>query len=300
MVLTALIGAGLYNLWANTIFSCQASEYGQDRYLAYCHGKHYGDYDHGAIWFDLEPDTTRAARTAEVLFLGNSHMQFGFSSPALDQWFAAQDIDYYMLGFSHNESYKFVSPLLDILQPQPAVYIVNISNFFDPYSSQPARSIMSDRRARDEYVSKRRWQYFHRAVCSTFPGICGNKIAFFRYEDTGMWYKTGGNFVGAPASYIDELDTVEIENFTARGIEFFPRLETDSECVILTSVPTRGSIASTHAQIADALDMPFVAPRLDGLATFDGDHLDEPSAARWSKAFLELAAPIINSCIDRA
>ena len=32
----------------------------------------YGDYDHGAIWFGLEPAADAAAANAQVLFLGNS------------------------------------------------------------------------------------------------------------------------------------------------------------------------------------------------------------------------------------
>ena len=37
--------------------------------------------------------------------------------------------------------------------------------------------------------------------------------------------------------------------------------------------------------------MELVAPRLEGLSTFDQSHLDAPSAARWSAAFFEAAGP---------
>ena len=164
IILGGIIGAGTYSLWANTIYSCQASEYGHDRYLAYCQGKNYGDYDHGAIWFNLEPEANAAARNAQVLFLGNSRMQFGFSSASLDQWFTSRDISYYMLGFSNNESYKFVSPLLDIVSPQADVYIVNIDHFFDPYSSLPAKSIMEDSSTKTRYENKRLWQNFQKTT----------------------------------------------------------------------------------------------------------------------------------------
>jgi hypothetical protein len=41
----------------------------------------------------------------------------------------------------------------------------------------------------------------------------------------------------------------------------------------------------------------FIAPSLDGLLTFDGSHLDEPSAERWSAAFFEEAGPRIAKCL---
>jgi hypothetical protein len=46
-----------YAVWARTrsIFSCPASGYSADRYIAYCGGANYGDYEHGAFWFGLEP-----------------------------------------------------------------------------------------------------------------------------------------------------------------------------------------------------------------------------------------------------
>ena len=49
-----------------------------DRYLAYCNGTQFGDYEHGALWFDLEPSVKKFASDADVIFLGDSHIQFGF------------------------------------------------------------------------------------------------------------------------------------------------------------------------------------------------------------------------------
>jgi hypothetical protein len=43
----------------------------------------------------------------------------------------------------------------------------------------------------------------------------------------------------------------------------------------------------------------LVAPRLDGLYTTDGYHLDRASADRWSRAFLEAAGPEIRSCLEK-
>ena len=76
----SLLAALGYKLRTDGVFACPASGYGSDHYLAYCQTGGYGDYDHGAFWFGLEPEAQRAATDADVLFLGNSRMQFAFST----------------------------------------------------------------------------------------------------------------------------------------------------------------------------------------------------------------------------
>src|ERR687884_2124569 len=54
-----IIGAALaaygYKQRTEGLFSCQASGYSVDRYLAYCQTTGYGEYGHGAFWFGFEP-----------------------------------------------------------------------------------------------------------------------------------------------------------------------------------------------------------------------------------------------------
>jgi hypothetical protein len=52
--------------------------------------------------------------------------------------------------------------------------------------------------------------------------------------------------------------------------------------------------------IAAKLGHDLLAPQIDGLLTFDGSHLDEASAERWSAAFLREAGPRIRRCVDAA
>lgn len=106
VVLVVAFGSGAYSLRKYGIFGCAASEYGSDRYLSYCNATSYGDYDHGAIWFDLEPPARAAAANARVLFLGNSRTQFAFSSKATANWFWSLSESYYLLGFSHQRTIR--------------------------------------------------------------------------------------------------------------------------------------------------------------------------------------------------
>jgi hypothetical protein len=100
VILVVLLAASVYKLRTQTIFACQATLYNSDRYIAYCNGTRFADYEHGALWFDLEPPAQTFAKNADVLFLGNSHMQVGFSTPGTADWFSAASVRYYLLGFS--------------------------------------------------------------------------------------------------------------------------------------------------------------------------------------------------------
>src|SRR5579862_3350807 len=80
VLLVGSVAAYGYGVRTRTIFACQADGYSADRYLAYCNGANYADYEHGAFQFNLEPAVQEAVRNADVLFLGNSRVQVAFST----------------------------------------------------------------------------------------------------------------------------------------------------------------------------------------------------------------------------
>jgi Envelope integrity protein A len=49
--------------------------------------------------------------------------------------------------------------------------------------------------------------------------------------------------------------------------------------------------------LATALHTRFLAPKIDGLGTIDGGHLNSRSAELWSTAFLEALTPIVTECL---
>lgn len=297
-ILLVAIGGGANSLRNNGIFSCAASGYGSDAYLSYCNSTGYGDYDHGAIWFGLEPEVNKSVANAQVLFLGNSRSQLGFSSEATAKWFSSLSESYYLLGFTHSESYTFELPLLRKLHPKAKVYVINIDSFLEPPQSGPAQVVMTDESARTSYEEKREWQRIHKPICTTFKAVCGNSGAFFRSRSTGAWRITGGPFPSSPVSYDENVDRDKLASYVALGNEVLPTLSADRGCVISTIVPTVKTGVGNARAIALALGVKFVAPELSGLTTFDGSHLDQGSAQRWSAAFLEEAGPQIQQCLS--
>jgi hypothetical protein len=304
-ILMAALGSYIYMLRTQSILTCPGTGYGPDSYLAYCAGEQYGDFDHGAFWFDLEPQIRDLAASADVLFLGNSRMQFAFSSDATGRWFSAAGVSHYLLGFAYWEDYAFEWPLVKQIRPKPKLLIVNLDGFFRDTETPPAKTVMHEGDAAGRYKRKRLWQAAHEQICSRIPGICGSKESFYRSIQTGAYTRLGGETRAVSVSYDPEVDEKKVADYTQRGTEFFSSLPIDRRCVLLTMVPSDPATGAAYSiksgtgkAIAKALGLSLIAPELPGLTTFDGSHLDRPSAERWSQAFLEEASPRIRDCLD--
>ena len=299
VLLVASVAAYGYGIRSRTIFACQADGYSADRYLAYCNGANYADYEHGAFQFKLEPSVQDSVRNADVLFLGNSRVQVAFSTAPTELWFSANSARYYLLGFSYYENVLFEGELLNRIQPRASVYVVNVNDFFVPAESVPVKVILHDTKAPDEYEAKRFWQSVHEQICGTLTMICGRKFVIFRSRDTGAYYTEGAlDPKVVPVSYDPVADQNAVKANIASAVDFLRRF-TQKKCVILTIIPYVGTDIGTAKAIASGLGLKLVTPeKVEGLQTYDGFHLDQPSAQRWSQAFFETAGPEIRSCLD--
>lgn len=297
VILLAVVAASMVaKIRFRGVFACPAS-YGSAAYLSDCNASNYGDYDHGAFWFRLEPGAERAAREAKVLLLGNSRVQFGFSSPVTTRWFADRSIPFYSLGFSHFESVTFLSPVLDRVQPRASAYVINADRFFAEWLSHASRRVMYEQDAPVHYHEKQFWQRLHQPLCTALPLLCGREFAVYRNVTNGTWF-TSGTPPASPARVSDgpagDMERWPHYADLARG--FVDGLKVDRQCVVLTIVPTVGTKRAEAQAIAEALGLQFIAPRIDDLSTFDGSHLSVESAARWSAAFLDAAGPVLERC----
>jgi hypothetical protein len=298
LLVAAVVMTFLYELRTNGIFSCSAAGYSADSYLAYCNSTAYGDYDHGAFWFDLEPELDGKPAEAAVLFLGSSRMQFAFSSAATDEWFAAKGLSYYLLGFAYTENIVFTAPLLAQISPNAKAFIINSDGFFDDRVTPPVMEIFHDEAVESRYNRKRLWQYPHRFVCGLVPALCGNAQAFFRARDDGSWTFSGSDsLVHGQVMDAEIKDSELVSRRVAFAEEFVSRLPVARRCVFLTVVPWSETPRAEANAIADGLGVKLLAPRVDNLQTFDGSHLDDASAELWSQKFFEVAAGEIERCV---
>jgi hypothetical protein len=295
IIAAALVGS-IFMLRTNSIFSCQASGYSSDTYVAYCQATSYADYEHGAFWFGLE-SAEKFAAAADVLFVGDSRLQFAFSTTASDEWFSSASARHYLLGFSYRENMTFTGKLLHRIAPRPRVVIMNVDTLFERTETPPAKVVMRDPGAEDRYFAKRRWQPVHRAVCSRFARLCADRYVVFRSRSTGAYSFSGSGLAPGPVSYDDTPDVEEARALAESGKEFLASLPVERECMILTTIPSVRTKFGTAQAIANALGVTLVMPRLEGLQTFDGVHLDRSSADRWSDAFLQAAAMRVRNCL---
>ena len=300
-ILIVTVTAFIYELRTATIFSCQTDGYNSDRYLAYCNGENYADYEHGAFYFDLEPSVYNFARNAAVLFLGDSRLQVALSTAATANWFSGPSARYYLMGFSYFENMIFARALLRKIRPRARVYVINIDDFFGTSESPPVKTILHDAGARHQYEVKRLWQRVHEPICKTFAVLCGAKFVIFRSRETGAYYdyhtEGAANRKITPVSYDQTIDPKAVKSSTVAAVDFLSRFA-QGKCVILTVVPYVGTKIGNAQAIANSLGIKLVTPEiLEGLQTFDGYHLDGPSAQRWSTEFLQVAGPSIRSCL---
>lgn len=302
LVATILAATG-YKLRQDGLFACEATGYASNRYVAYCQARAYGDYDYGAFWYGLEPATSAAAANADVLFLGNSRMQFALSTDAVARWFGSHAMHYYLLGFAYNGNIGFAGPLLTHLQPRAKVYVINVDQFFREPPTPPAQEVMRDSSALSKYKEKRFWQDAQRKLCTTVASLCRHEFAYYRARENGAWIVRGGKWTARPVVYSDTIDQKRLDTEIALGRKFVAKLPVSRECILLTVTPKgvaeNGTSLGTARAIAAALGLTFAAPNPSGLNTFDGSHLDRRSAEVWSAAFIDDVAPNIEKCVSQ-
>jgi hypothetical protein len=301
VVVAALASYG-YWLKTRSIFACQAPGYSADRYLAYCGGGNYADYEHGAFAFNLEPPALEYARDADVLVLGNSRIEIAMSNQPTEDWFSAAKARYYLLGFSYNENIVFTEPLLRQMRPRASVYIINVDDFFVRKETAAAKSILDDPDAQSRFEWKRFAQVLHKHICKTFAALCGKRYVIFRSRENGAYYRIPHDepvFPQNAVSYDQHVDEAAVKDGTALAIDFVKQYA-QGKCVILTNVPYPGTNMGDAEAIAKGAGLPLVVPEnLEGLNTADGYHLDRVSAERWARAFWQAAGPEIRSCIEK-
>ena len=276
-----------FHIRQDGIFACRADGYRHGYYLANCNAADYGDYDHAAIWLGIEREAVQQAVDADVLFIGNSRLQFGFATQATRDWFSRVGRKFYLLGFSGGDGAPFIAPLIKRIGPKARAYVVNVDRFFDDDISPPAAEAMFEESAMTRTLVKRAWQAPHAYFCGRAPVLCRSEPAIYRRPETGEWA-----FTGRSPNYriprIDEpLDQKQLTRDLARAEIFLNELPVARSCVFFIYVYTNRSTRANAKALADGVGVTFSSPLIDGLWTFDSSHLDPASAEIFSKAVLE-------------
>jgi hypothetical protein len=314
----AMLAGVTYRLvnWGRDVLGCTLHRE-PGTFLAYCASDQYGDYEHGAYYFDLEPKAVENLRKAEVLFLGNSRAQFGFSTDEVKRYFNERSIPFYVMGFGYEEESDFAIKLIEKLNLTPKVLVIVSDPFFTNGLSMPGFEIADDvspfwkrrlrrLRALVKYEEKRIFNTIQPEICNLFATLChSNSGTIYRAAKGGSWIWRNlysppeyGQFPLDPARQsplAKESATTGQENarrlFAAAGVL--------RDCVVLTVVPNSMIDAQPYAvEMGRLLGVRVELPMLDGLVTIDHSHLTWTSAQRWSGTFLQEIDPLIRHCVS--
>ncbi|MCK1677152.1 hypothetical protein [Bradyrhizobium sp. 150] len=312
---TAAVSTAIFPFvyWLPKALACRTND-DPSAFLTYCNGADYGDYEHGAFYWNLEPEATKALRSARVLFLGNSRLQFGFSTETSRRYFQEKNVPYYLAGFTYFENMVFIQRLIDQYNLNPDVIVINADGTFfsEKLLSTPATMFISKRnslywRTLYGYLLKAAFTRVVRPICGTLPFACSQKLqTLWRRRETGAWLWQG-TFAELnktipidPATRPPAPDEATMREFEKAADSLLRTLRLPRHCIILTAVPN--SIL-TDEPIADRVgkrfQVPVIVPHLEGLATLDESHLNAASAERWSVAFLHEATPILDRCLRK-
>jgi hypothetical protein len=280
---------------------CWSGGYRRDSYLGYCQSQQYGDYEHSALAFGLEPEAVRSFQQAQVLILGNSRAQFAFSTAATREFFEKKQIRFYNAAFSAGDGSGFAGLLFSRLSPQPKMLIINADPFFLDYYSRPASAVLSQANSTRRIAeAKKTFQTWHASVCGIAPFLCGNTFAVFRSRNDGTL--TVSPMVAAhyplnPVHTIAPGLQIELDKAVKIGQEFLARTQLPHRCIVLTTVPSDTVATAVGQQIAARLGVEFANPAVLNLETFDHSHLTPESADRFADALLQAIDERIEECV---
>jgi hypothetical protein len=286
-------------------FRCRSSEYSKEDFLAYCRSDKYGDYEHGALYYGLEPSLRHNIRRAKVIFLGSSKTQAAFSTKAVRAYLNRLNMPFFVMGFGYGEWSNFALAVLKRSDASPKVVVINADPFFTDKLSEPAKEALDGRPGfLWRLAMKTLFQRIHRVLCA-MPFICPeSEPVIFRSTRDGQWNWIGP-YIAERAIPIDRslqktIAPEEFETAKALGGKFIQEIGLDRRCVVLTGTPNSDLDSTGIAEkLARALGTNSIFPAMDGLTTLDGGHLNLESAERWSGQFVEALTPILKDCIAR-
>lgn len=307
-LLFALSGAVIYILARSDLFPwigpCSSAGYDDDHYLAYCEYGRYGDFEHGALLYGMEPGVVEKIKQSDVLFLGNSRAQYAFSTKASIAAMEASQVPWYAMGFGFGAKSDMPEAMFKKHKLKPKLVVINADPFFSESAAGLSRKVLAGGEAfKEEYAKKRKLQDIHSGLCERLGDgpwsslTCGNKPTLFRARSNGTWkvehYRSDQHI---EVAYSDTHLMSQLDKTVAAAELFFENTAIDRECTVLTVTPQSPTPVAFTRELAQRLNLRFEFPQLEDLWTIDASHMNVPSAERWSEAFMQKLAPHIERC----
>ena len=265
-------------------------------YVGYAHGG-ADEYD---IYFTVN-GAANALKKAEVLFLGSSRTKYAFKDQKLlHGFFDRRHLRYFNLGFGYGEPSPFALDIIRKYDLRPKWVIVNADPFFTAMPSYFAAGVLKANwfdAWKFNFETAASYDVEH-LIHSAIPYI---DITQWTAQADGVEFRSKkdgtivpGGMLGSPSDVaVDSIkQTPRADPYTLHlAKEFEQEMTARGTRMVLTWVPTSPNLPRPLVRLAD---VPIIVPRLTGLHTVDGSHLDIPSARRFCAAVLDKLAPIID------
>jgi hypothetical protein len=241
------------------------------------------------------------ARNADILIVGNSMANFAFPSQVTDGFARKHDIKFFSISLGA-ETKSFEELLITKHDLRPKIVIVNADkSFFAGKMSDGGKGTMKEssweylkgeveNRGKYGYV-----RYLRRFFPQFLPKIpppyeLNEEWGFTIYRSAlhGAWRFWCNKDLKIPVISDSTANVLAPEQLEiARRFKEF--VEARGGNLIFTLAPSAYPNVSRRraAELAARLEVPFIAPELEGLVTLDGAHLNEESGARFAAAFLD-------------
>lgn len=272
-------------------------------YLAHARGGHI---DHHVLYHGIDDASVEAMQAADVLLMGNSRLMFALRGDALRQYFLPRGLRPFALGFGHLEQHEFPLAIFERFDLHPRIVIANVDNFFggvpSPWSQRVIRDTAFDAwKLRYEAEAAYRTRRLLHRVVPHVPELWLEQREFIlhRSRRDGAWFVATNFGRGLPLmDFYDGRDALRPHNITL-GRAFKARVEAAGAQLIFVLIPGRDVSLTAAQMLADQLDVPLVAPRVEGLRSMDASHLTDDSARRYALELFRALDPVLDAALRR-
>ena len=261
---------------------------------------HSEELDTPILYYGLDHESLSNLMQADVLFLGNSRLQFACKRRVLQPFFERHSLKYFVLGFGNNEPVTLPLDIIRHFNLHPKLIVINADSFFTTGLSKWGERIVREgewpgiKRVIEGQCSFWSQRYVHSCIpkWSAWEDVRKSKqpLVVFRSRDNGEWLLQWSHSA-APAGRpfdcsLNDNTSLDLDSMSAVDT-YKEEIRSRGAKTVLTLIPSPRMGAINAAATAARLAAPLLLPQADGLQSVDSSHLDEASAERVINQILE-------------
>ncbi|MGC2778349.1 MAG: hypothetical protein WA418_22215 [Bradyrhizobium sp.] len=306
VVLAYLAGAVAYSARGISIAGCRVAPAGY--FISLCGSPKFGDYEHDAFWFGLEPAALENLKAADVVFTGSSRTMFAFSTSEVQSYFAARGLRQFNLGFSGEDGQAFFARLAVRHQLHPRMLVIGVDPYFSRRLSPAASAAIYDWLEVGHLLVKQA-QIAYRSTLCEWQMIDCSSVQYTAFRSASDGYFVWRDVLMPDAEHPRPHETrardfqVNVRRDARTAKRFLSRIGISPDCVVLVPMPLPDIWPKPDPvkRIAEAIGAVYIdADTGDDLTLVDGMHLSYWSAKRFSAEFLRALDHMPQTCLGAA